>query len=246
MLKSYFIKEYLMNKELSQYLTRKYSKIFPKKTNYSKEYLYSFECNDGWFTIINNCLMNIQSHIDYTNSHYDEMQGYKKLIETKNFQDLPEWVKMSIDNGNFNADNIAGPCLQLVASQIKEKFGSLNFYYNGGDDFCKGVIETTKSLSLSTCEICGYPGKMYSNGYVQTLCEKHAKEYDKKLLTSLKGDKKFLMNRALMEDGMHEVSVIQQISETEVICKNKNNIMIHAIKIVTEKNKYWLGELLEE
>lgn len=234
-----------MNKELSQYLTRRYSKIFPKKTNYSKEYLFSFEFNDGWFTIINNCLLNIQTHIDYINNHYNEMQEYKKLIENNSFESLPQWVKMSIDNGNFNADNIAGPCVQLVATQIKEKFGGLNFYYSGGDDFCKGVVETTQSLSSTTCEMCGEQGKMYSNGYVQTLCATHAKEYNKQLLTNIKGNKDFVMNRALMEDGMHEVSIVQQISETEVICKDKNNTMIRAVKVVTDKNKYWLGELLQ-
>ena len=57
-------------------------------------------------------------------------------------------------------------------TQIKEKFGGLRLYYNGGDDFIQGVIATAETLSYKICEETGKPGCLYarSNGWIQTLC----------------------------------------------------------------------------
>lgn len=67
---------------------------------------------------------------------------------------------------------------QLVAAQVKEKFGTLRFYYDGGDDYTYGVVALAEELSASTCEICGHGANLYKRqGWLKTLCDVHAKEH---------------------------------------------------------------------
>lgn len=66
---------------------------------------------------------------------------------------------------------------QVVALQVKEKFGELRFYIHGGTDIQWAVIEQAESRSTSTCEICGQRGSTRSDrGWLKTLCPKHAHE----------------------------------------------------------------------
>jgi hypothetical protein len=65
---------------------------------------------------------------------------------------------------------------QVVATQVKEKFGTLRFYYNGGDDIIDGMVRMAESWSAVACEECGAPGTQNSRGWIKTLCETHRKE----------------------------------------------------------------------
>jgi hypothetical protein len=65
---------------------------------------------------------------------------------------------------------------QVVAVQVKEKFGTLRFYYNGGDDIVDGMVRMAESWSAVACEECGAPGTQNSRGWIKTLCETHRKE----------------------------------------------------------------------
>jgi hypothetical protein len=65
---------------------------------------------------------------------------------------------------------------QVVATQVKEKFGTLRFYYNGGDDVVDGMVRIAESWSAVACEECGAPGTQNSRGWIKTLCETHRKE----------------------------------------------------------------------
>jgi hypothetical protein len=67
--------------------------------------------------------------------------------------------------------------IQVVALQVKEKFGSLRFYVAGGDDYTDGVIAMAESLSNKICENCGNAGRLYSEGYWVTQCEECRKKY---------------------------------------------------------------------
>jgi len=73
-------------------------------------------------------------------------------------------------------DQSKGACPQVVVEQIKEKFGSLRFYYQGGDDFVSGAVWLAESMSESMCEECGAPGKRTQGGWVRTLCDFHIAE----------------------------------------------------------------------
>ena len=67
--------------------------------------------------------------------------------------------------------------------QIKEKFGTLRLYYNGGDEFggyvC-GVVAMAESISAVTCEQCGNAGSRRGGGWIVTLCDScHEKRISK-------------------------------------------------------------------
>jgi hypothetical protein len=65
-------------------------------------------------------------------------------------------------------------CTQVTLDQVKEKFGTLRFYYTGGDDEISGMVRMAESMSSVTCEQCGKPGKQVGGGWITTLCEEHA------------------------------------------------------------------------
>jgi len=67
-------------------------------------------------------------------------------------------------------------CPQVVVEQIKEKFGTLRFYYQGGDNFVQGAVWLAECMSASMCEECGAPGKRTKGGWVRTLCDFHIVE----------------------------------------------------------------------
>lgn len=72
--------------------------------------------------------------------------------------------------------------------QVKEKYGSLSFYYSSGDgnktfwaDF-DGLVNMSERVSSKVCEFCGKPGKTYftkkdgSSAWWKTLCEEDAQK----------------------------------------------------------------------
>lgn len=62
------------------------------------------------------------------------------------------------------------------AAQVKEKFGTLRFYLDGGTKEMYTLIHEAEELSGSICEECGEPGKRQGKGWIKTVCDKHAKE----------------------------------------------------------------------
>jgi hypothetical protein len=65
---------------------------------------------------------------------------------------------------------------QVVLEQVKEKFGTLRFYYRGGDDYIRGLVSMAESMSGITCETCGKPGTRTSGGWIKTACVEHGGE----------------------------------------------------------------------
>lgn len=57
--------------------------------------------------------------------------------------------------------------------QIKEKFGGLRFYVDGGTTHDYELIRAAEEKSYKTCEICGEPGEPTDKGWIKTVCEKH-------------------------------------------------------------------------
>lgn len=72
-------------------------------------------------------------------------------------------------------------CHQVVATQVKEKFGGLRFYYDGGDDYISGLVSMAESWADHTCEECGAPGKLRHGNWIRTLCDKHEEEYQARI-----------------------------------------------------------------
>lgn len=61
---------------------------------------------------------------------------------------------------------------QVVADQVKEKYGTLCFYYSGGNEYIRGLVDMAESLSYSICENCGNSGKFINDGWCKVRCDK--------------------------------------------------------------------------
>ncbi len=62
-----------------------------------------------------------------------------------------------------------------AASQIKEKFGTLQIYVHNATEEIDEIIDKAEALSEVTCERCGHPGKLVAQGgWNTTLCQRCA------------------------------------------------------------------------
>jgi len=61
-------------------------------------------------------------------------------------------------------------------TQVKEKFGGLNFNINGGSEEIYDRIFKSEKESYYICEVCGQPGEIRKFSWYQTLCDEHAKK----------------------------------------------------------------------
>ena len=102
---------------------------------------------------------------------FDCDDGWYNIIDALCYQiqQYLEWRNM--DNPN--------PIPQVVAEQVKEKFGTLRFYMHGGDERIDGMVRMAEAMSAVTCEQCGNPGKLRGHGWYYTACDAHTHEYDK-------------------------------------------------------------------
>lgn len=69
----------------------------------------------------------------------------------------------------------------VIASQVKEKYGTLNYYYsiNGTDKDGERVykfVDKAERKSAKICEVCGKRGKLNDGGWLSVRCNKHRKE----------------------------------------------------------------------
>lgn len=63
---------------------------------------------------------------------------------------------------------------QVVAAQVKEKFGALRFSVSGADAQQRAMIELAEMMSGRLCELCGNPGQTISTGWMRTRCPDHS------------------------------------------------------------------------
>ena len=174
-----------MKLELDAKLCKKYPKIF--KNRYAPmtqtAMCWGFDHDDGWYNIIDMMCDNIQSHIDWTRTCRLHSLRYNRALiracsgDYSNYNRLSLWEQRSITEEISMPEPQLKPvpeaCLQVVAVQVKEKFGTLNFYYSGGDDVIDGIVRMAESISAVMCEKCGAPAETHGSGWVRTLCEKH-------------------------------------------------------------------------
>lgn len=68
----------------------------------------------------------------------------------------------------------------VQCAQLKQKFGSLRFYMTQETPYISGAIAMAERISTMICEKCGAQGEIRLGGWVQTLCEIHFKERNKR------------------------------------------------------------------
>jgi hypothetical protein len=136
-----------MKQELDKLLCERYPKMMVNRNGAVTEtcMCWGFECGDGWFNILNQLMGNIQHHIDWNNQNFEK--GYTQ------YKSVP----------------------QVTLDQVKEKFGTLRFYYTGGDDVIRGMVRMAESMSGVTCETCGSPGQLRGRHWMYTACDTHTK-----------------------------------------------------------------------
>ena len=65
---------------------------------------------------------------------------------------------------------------QIVAIQVKEKYGELRFYVGSASERQEAMTEFAEALSARVCEACGAPGSLRSSlsGWYAARCDEHA------------------------------------------------------------------------
>lgn len=162
-----------MKKELDELLCNTYPAIFvDRRGDMTKTAMcWGFECSDGWYNILNCLCHAITEHIDNSIRSRDWTIQWNKNVNDPEY----EWTAFVPREERPIPDIVE----QVVATQVKEKFGSLRFYYNGGDDYIDGLVRMAELISEHTCEVCGDKGELSSSGWYKTLCDRHKKEYFK-------------------------------------------------------------------
>ena len=128
----------------------------------------------------------------YTESQYDEFVKRMEKTYPNMFKEAyggfavgPGWwtiieslcsnIQHHLDWKNRQSEVVP----QVVVEQIKEKFGGLRFYYQGGDDEISGMVRIAESWAAHSCETCGAPGERRGGGWIRTLCDHHEAERQK-------------------------------------------------------------------
>ncbi len=178
-----------MDKELDKQLCERYTEIFKDRHGdmRSTAMCWGFDVGDGWFAILVNACWLIQQHINSSRKERASALQYNRAltraIERNDRKGLAWYYTYGDDKTGWAAKqaqkDAENPKLrhvpeaipQLVATQIKEKFGDLRFYFRGGDDYCDGVVRMAEAMSAVTCEECGKPGKIEGQGWVSCRCD---------------------------------------------------------------------------
>jgi hypothetical protein len=84
---------------------------------------------------------------------------------------LCDSIQGYIDSNNkYRSDNEKIP--QIIATQVKEKYGTLCFYFDGGDDVIDGMVRIAENMSANICEFCGSTENIgYTQGWISTICK---------------------------------------------------------------------------
>lgn len=67
----------------------------------------------------------------------------------------------------------------IVAIQVKEKYGSLRFYLSYYSEELDEIIQKAEESSACTCETCGKPGKIFGSFWLYAACDEHVRDADK-------------------------------------------------------------------
>lgn len=173
----------------------KYPKLFEQRNWSMMEtcMCWGIDCGSGWFTIIDKACANIQQHVNSHRQMRASALRYNRALKyaiAGNKQYLFNFYKNLYKDTSIIDARIAEEVKQakfrhvpehmpqIQFTQIKEKFGGLRLYTNYSDAYIDGVISMASSMSESTCETCGQPGKMRGKGWYYTACDLDSKEED--------------------------------------------------------------------
>lgn len=156
-----------MKEQYDDYLCRTYPKLYKERRMSMQQtcMCWGFEVGDGWFNILNGLSSAIQCHINHRTR-----ERWRIRKEIRKYAAMSAEAKLK----NEWMDKVMPPRVyQVVATQVKEKFGSLRFYYSGGDEAIHNFVFTAECMTYVTCEECGAPGTMSHGGWMSVKCQEH-------------------------------------------------------------------------
>ena len=147
-----------------------------------------FAIGKGWWPLVSTLCGVIDSHISNIKKSRERNINYNQMLEDCKHGDyrlFNEEYKTATDDYKHRRmeeviheepRKIPADVEYVKVAQIKEKFGGLRFYVDGGDEFVRGAIWLAESLSMKICEECGATGERRSGGWIRTLCDTHEAE----------------------------------------------------------------------
>jgi len=155
---------------------------------------WGFSHGNGWLHLIDGLCSAIQHRIDNPpHTIVKTLRNYLGYLWNKT---VWNWLLYPILNKckynfykkcyiylNYNVRYTPTTIPQVVANQVKEKFGGLRFYYSGGDEVINGMVIQAENLSLQICEKCGVMNELVtqnSKGWIQTTCSQCSSIKDKR------------------------------------------------------------------
>jgi hypothetical protein len=150
-----------MTEQQYENLAKRWPDLFQKAGD------FEFSIGEGWYDIVD-VLCGFLSHDIETAKR--RLKYAMENPDAKFKQSIAELEK-----------NVADALEKLpVLAQVKEKFGTMRFYVDGGTHEMHNYIEFAEAMTSRTCEVCGDRGKSRSGGWVRVLCDKHSREQDEK------------------------------------------------------------------
>jgi hypothetical protein len=145
--------------------------------------------NEGWYHIVERLVSHIHHHIKWKRqTRARELvlnrairKGHSAVLTvlTKG-KEAREWdIERADELMEKGSVKVTDYVPHIEIHQIKEKFGGLRFYFQGGDEYCRGLEAMAEEWASHTCEVCGERGEQRSGGWIRTLCDTHEAEYKK-------------------------------------------------------------------
>ena len=149
-----------------------------------------YAVGEGWYPIIENLVEQIDSYTRWKRKmrtrdlRLDRARDKGREAVTKFIcgdKTPSDWDQERIDDIMSTPHAITPKVHWIQIQQIKEKFGGLRFYYQGGDEYVSGLVAMAETWAGHTCERCGDKGERRSGGWVRTLCDKHEAEHQEQM-----------------------------------------------------------------
>lgn len=91
------------------------------------------------------------------------------------------WVELLVDlceKIQVRLNEMGSESKEIVALQVKEKYGTLRFYLSTYDEAIEAFIKEAERKSSCICEQCGRPGSVRGKFWLYTACVEHTREED--------------------------------------------------------------------
>ena len=208
-----------MKQELDKLLCEKYPKMMVNRNKDMMEtcMCWGFECGNGWYNILDQLMGNIQHHIDWKEKQRNWAIEHNNIVTQcrEGIFDLFEKSMEGVLNPEYKEKRLAEilengfrevpeSIPQVTLNQIKEKFGTLRFYYTGGDDYISGMVSLAESISGVTCEECSAPAETHGSGWVRTLCTPCEEQREARRAKELEEYHAMNEQRKLLKEGFEE------------------------------------------